>query len=489
MIYTNPIISCDFSDPDAIRVGEDYFLVASSFSFCPGIPVLHSKNLVDYKIINYVYDKIPISGYNTVKYGFGAWAPSIRFHDGVYYCLIPFPDVGIFVSSTTDPFKKWSQPELLIERCGLEDPCPIWVEDKCYVVVAFAKSRIGFNSKLAVYEVDCNLKTCLDDDYTVIYDGTATQPTIEGPKCYKIGDYFYVLAPAGGVRYGWQVALRSKSIFGPFEEKIVLKQNDTDINGPHQGALVDTPDNKYAFLHFRDMGAYGRVLYLEPVEFIEGWPIIGNATSPVKYGEYPVKVAAENDYRTNNLNTLDSPEWQTPANKQDNFFVWNKDFIQLNCCNSGDERLCFLPQLLTQKIRYFSFEVKIEASLNLINEGDEAGCFVLGNDYAFLSVIRQGQVHILRLTAGTIGKEETVLYERSIPDVDIESVCFAINAQNVDADNFSYTFSFNGTIYDYKFNGAPLRWTGARVGVYAKGAKNGGYARIKKFEQIEKIEL
>ena len=98
MKYNNPILQSDYSDPDVIRVGDDFYMVASSFNHVPGVPVLHSKNLVDWRIINYVYDEIPIDRFNEVCHGDGAWAPSIRYHNGLYYVMIPFPDEGIYVS-------------------------------------------------------------------------------------------------------------------------------------------------------------------------------------------------------------------------------------------------------------------------------------------------------------------------------------------------------------------------------------------------------
>ena len=115
----------DYSDPDVIRVNDDYFMVASSFNQIPGLPILHSKNLVDWRLVNYVYDKLPSPYYDTVRHGDGSWAPSLRYHDGIYYCMIPMPDDGIYESHTEDIYGKWSPLHLMIPKRGLEDPCPI----------------------------------------------------------------------------------------------------------------------------------------------------------------------------------------------------------------------------------------------------------------------------------------------------------------------------------------------------------------------------
>mgnify|MGYP000301143089 len=143
--YTNPILYTDYSDPDAIRVGEDYFMIASSFCNTPAVPLLHSKDLVNWKVINYIMDKLPFEYYDKPVHGCGTWAPAIRFHEGTYYVFIPMPDEGIMMCKTTDPWGKWSEPAYVRKVVGWIDPCPFWDEDgKAYMVTAFARSRIGF---------------------------------------------------------------------------------------------------------------------------------------------------------------------------------------------------------------------------------------------------------------------------------------------------------------------------------------------------------
>ncbi len=198
MRYSNPVIQSDYSDPDVIRVGPDFYMVASSFNHVPGVPVLHSKNLAEWRLVNYVFDRIPFPRFDEVQHGQGAWAPSLRFHNGKFYCLIPFPDEGIYVSETEDIYGQWSPLRPLLKGRGYEDPCPIWANGRCYVVFAFVKSRIGFNSKLAVFETDEELKTPAED-YKTVYDGHDIAPNIEGPKFYKRNGFYYILAPAGGV--------------------------------------------------------------------------------------------------------------------------------------------------------------------------------------------------------------------------------------------------------------------------------------------------
>lgn len=239
--YKNPILHTDYSDPDAIRVGDDYYMVSSSFTDTPGLPLLHSKDLVNWKVVNYCLPNLPYDKYFSPSFGDGVWAPSIRFHEGLFYVCFPMPDEGIFMVTASDPLGKWSEPTLLKKGPGLIDPCPFWDEDgNVYLVYAVAKSRYGCNNRLFLTKLSQDAlseisKPCL------IYNGEDYgHVTTEGPKLYKRNGYYYIFAPAGGVKPGYQLAMRSKDIYGPYEVKKVLEQKDTMINGPHQGAWVDT---------------------------------------------------------------------------------------------------------------------------------------------------------------------------------------------------------------------------------------------------------
>ena len=127
--YRNPVLYADYSDPDAIRVGEDYFMIASSFSNSPALPVLHSKDLVNWKVINYCLKHVPEFRYNNPLHGCGVWAPSIRYHEGTYYVCFPMPDEGIYMTTTKDPWGEWSKPVNIRPGAGWIDPCPFWDDD------------------------------------------------------------------------------------------------------------------------------------------------------------------------------------------------------------------------------------------------------------------------------------------------------------------------------------------------------------------------
>lgn len=235
--YINPVLHADYSDPDVIRVGDTFYMTASSFQTAPGLPILTSPDLVNWTIANYALEAVPPADvYAKPGHGNGVWAPSIRYHDGEFFIFWGDPDYGIFMVKTKDPLGKWEKPVLVKEGKGMIDTTPLWDDDgKAYLVNGWAASRSRMNSVLSVWEMEPD-GTRLIGNPVMVYDGAKHgDHTIEGPKFYKINGEYYILAPAGGVAQGWQVALRSKSPFGPYERKTVMEQGGTDINGPHQG--------------------------------------------------------------------------------------------------------------------------------------------------------------------------------------------------------------------------------------------------------------
>ncbi len=276
--FQNPILFADYSDPDVIRVGDTFYMTASSFNYTPGLPILVSKDLVNWQLVNYALDNIPEERYGIPRHSEGVWAPAIRFHEGMFYIYYGMPDEGYFVVRTKDPLGKWENPVCILEGKGLIDPCPFWDEDgRAYVIHGYAKSRIGFKSILGIFEMSPDGLSAISEDHFVFDGNDPEHPavTIEGPKVYKRDGFYYILAPAGGVRQGYQVALRSKNIFGPYEIRTVMHQGSTVINGPHQGGLVDTKSGQEWFIHFQDRGLYGRICHLQPVLWRDGWPVIG----------------------------------------------------------------------------------------------------------------------------------------------------------------------------------------------------------------------
>lgn len=291
--YQNPILCADYSDPDIVRVGDDFFMVSSSFNHVPALPILHSTDLINWTIINHVMDELPLPGYDRYQPGKGVWAPSIRWHDGKLWVCFSTPDEGIFICHTEDPWGKWSAPHCLREARGWIDPCPFWDDNgQAWLVHAFAHSRSGIKHKLQLFAMAPDASELLGEGQ-IIYDGCCDLPTLEGPKVYQRAGWYYIFAPAGGVENGWQTVLRARQMTGPWEAKNVLFQGNTSINGPHQGGWVEGEEGECWFVHFQDLHLYGRVVHLQPMSWgNDGWPRIGEQIGNCGVGQPVFTLAA-----------------------------------------------------------------------------------------------------------------------------------------------------------------------------------------------------
>lgn len=410
-MYRNPVLHADYSDPDVCVVGEDYFLTASSFNCTPGLPILHSKDLVNWKIVNYALKKVePVEYYNEARHGKGVWAPSIRFHEGVYYIYWGDPDFGIFMVKTRDPYGEWDAPVLVKAGKGMIDPCPLWDDDgRVYLAHAWAGSRAKFNSVLTVCELNKEGTKVISDPVLVFDGNDGVNHTIEGAKFYKRNGFYYLFAPAGGVVSGWQLVMRSKDVYGPYEARIVMAQGKTDINGPHQGGWVDTPAGESWFLHFQDKGAYGRVLHLNPMKWINDWPVIGvdkdgdGCGDPVsRYRKpktdktYPIETPVESDeFDTRKLGL----QWEWHANYQDVFgFTTNMGYVRIYGHELSPHFKNFweVPNLLMQKFPAEEFTATAKLKVSAKDDGQLSGLIIMGWDYSWIGVEKQGEKFLLK---------------------------------------------------------------------------------------------
>ena len=409
--YVNPVLHADYSDPDVCAVDGHYYMTASSFNCTPGLPILHSEDLVNWEIINYaIKDVEPLDFFSKPQHGKGVWAPSIRHHNGEFYIYWGDPDFGIFMVKTKDIYGEWDKPVLVKAGKGMIDPCPLWDDDgKVYLAHAWAGSRAKFNSVITVCEMNSE-GTAVVSNPVLAFDGNdGTNHTIEGAKFYKRNGYYYIFAPAGGVATGWQLVLRSRNVFGPYESKIVMSQGKTDINGPHQGAWVDTPSGEAWFLHFQDKGAYGRVLHLNPMEWKSDWPVIGVDTDgdgcgePVHEYRKPyidktvgiVTPAESDEFNSTELGL----QWQWHANYQDTFgFTTNMGYMRIYSHILSPEFVNFweVPNLLLQKFPAEEFTATTKLKVSAKDDGQMSGLIVMGWDYAYLGVEKSGEGFILK---------------------------------------------------------------------------------------------
>lgn len=495
-MYRNPVLHADYSDPDVCAVGEDYFLTASSFNCTPGLPILHSKDLVNWKIVNYALKKVePVEYYNEPRHGKGVWAPSIRFHEGMYYIYWGDPDFGIFMVKTRDPYGEWDAPVLVKAGKGMIDPCPLWDDDgRVYLAHAWAGSRAKFNSVLTVCELNKE-GTAVISDPVLVFDGNdGVNHTIEGAKFYKRNGFYYLFAPAGGVVSGWQLVMRSKNVYGPYEARIVMAQGKTDINGPHQGGWVDTPAGESWFLHFQDKGAYGRVLHLNPMKWINDWPVIGvdkdgdGCGDPVsRYRKpktdktYPIETPVESDeFDTRKLGL----QWEWHANYQDVFgFTTNMGYARIYGHELSPHFKNFweVPNLLMQKFPAEEFTATAKLKVSAKDDGQLSGLIIMGWDYSWIGVEKKGEKFLLKQAVckdaeqGNLEQVSTLAvlepsrkfeaglfpnYEREIYiRVHVDKGAYCRFSYSLDGKKFTEA----GTL----FKARQGKWIGAKVGMFS----------------------
>jgi beta-xylosidase len=522
--YRNPILYADYSDPDAIRVGEDYFMVASSFSNSPALPILHSKDLVNWKVVNYCLKHIPEFRYNNPLHGCGVWAPSIRYHEGTYYVCFPMPDEGIYMTTTKDPFGEWSEPVNIRPGAGWIDPCPFWDDDgNAYLVAGVAKSRIGYKSVLHIVRMRPDGMGIFGDEVK-IFDGNENgQITIEGPKMYKRNGYYYIFAPAGGVKTGWQTILRSQNPFGPYEYKVVLRQGDSLVNGPHQGAWVDTVTGEDWFLHFQDVYAAGRITHLQPMHWENDWPIIGINKEGNDYGEPVMQYVKPNIGKTaEELNDTDKYpvcepdttdefdtdkmmlQWQWNSNYDDSWYVTKTDaygkkvpdgsYIRLNALASTPLRpVSDYRNLLLQKWPAPEFECVTKMCVNGLENGDYAGIVSLGVEYGAVGIVKNFGEYSIRTVRGTqsfdceaayskedvkdypiakdtfADKEKTVYLRYTVKRTGTKDTKeMALAVKNVPVEEVTLEISFDGKAYEKQvsFTAKAGRWVGVKNGMF-----------------------
>lgn len=474
--YRNPVIFADYSDPDVIRAGRDFYMAASSFNCTPGLPILHSRDLVNWTIVNHAVKNLPAARYAQVQSGSGVWAPAMRHHVGRFWIFFPMVDEGIYVTTANDPSGRWSEPHLLLEGAGLIDPCPLWDDDgKAYLVHAYARSRTGVKHKLRVRPMAPDGSRVLGDGQ-IVFDDPTNHPTLEGPKFHKWNGYYYISAPAGGVATGWQLMLRSRNVYGPYQPRVVLEQGASDCNGPHQGALVDTPAGEWWFVHFQERQPYGRVVHLQPVKWRDGWPFIGvdrdgnGVGEPVERHRKPKVIGRSqrvavpqttDEFRVGQLGL----QWQWHANHDDAWYSlsarpgWLRLHARWADISSGLDKT---PHVLLQKFPAPAFAAETRVELNTA-AGVEAGLTVVGRDHwAALVVESRGGDHRVLLR---INREDVFAAPLRAARARLR---VAIN----DGGRCEFAFATGKARFrsiNVVFQAREGHWIGSKVGIYCSG--------------------
>ena len=507
--YQNPVLYADYSDPDVCAAGDDFYMTASSFNCIPGLPILHSNDLVNWSLVNYALPvQEPQEFFDKAQHGKGVWAPAIRFHNGEFYIYWGDPDYGIYLIKAKDPEGEWTKPVLVKAGKGMIDPTPLWDEDgKVYLIHAYAGSRSGVNSILVICELNAEGTEVISDPVMVFDGNDGKNHTVEGPKLYKRNGYYYIFAPAGGVATGWQLVLRSRNIYGPYESKIVMAQGKTTVNGPHQGGWVDTNTGESWFVHFQDQGAYGRVIHLNPMKWINDWPVIGADKDMDGCGEpvttykkpnvgrtYPVATPPESDeFNTRHLGL----QWQWHANKKDTYgFTTDLGYIRLYAGSLSKEFVNFweVPNLLMQKFPAEEFTATAKLTFTAKQDGEQAGIIVMGWDYSYLSVRKAGDKFILQQAVCKDAEQQNPEQVKELASFPVEYLKMPGFADNEWKTVYlrvkvtkgavcTFAYSLNGKKYTTvgdAFTARQGKWIGAKVGLFCVTPNDGnrGWADV-----------
>lgn len=468
--YVNPVLNADFSDPDVIRVGEKYYMVVSDFHFM-GMQVLESDDMVNWRYVSQIYHRLDEPGWNENQhYAGGSWAPAIRYHNGRFFVFFCTPEEGLYMSTAKDAHGPWAPLHLVKRVEKWEDPCPLWDEDgQAYL----GRSQHGAGP-IIVHRMSPDGKRLLDEGVTVY-----TGPVAEGTKFLKRHGWYYLIIPEGGVGQGWQTVLRARNIYGPYERQVVLEQGSTTVNGPHQGALVDTPDGQWWFYHFQETPVLGRVVHLQPARWLDDWLQVGvdldgnGIGEPVHRWQKPISchfsgVTLQVDDDFSDILGL---QWQWNHNPDDAHWslAERKGWLTLRALPADSLKAC--RNMLTQKVVGY----QSESTTLLTAKGDcYAGIFCSGKQFRGVGVCPQGifvEVNGERQIA--VKGSFSQLYLRVKDDCQSNSHQFFYSLDGV-------SFIPVGDVFSMRSG----YWKGIRVGLFCYGKD--GKAQFDKFEQVIK---
>ena len=484
--YRNPALLADYSDPDAIRVGDRYYMVASDFHFM-GMQVLESVDLVNWKLLSQIYSRFDLPGWDTNEhYAGGSWAPSIRYHDGRFYVYFCTPDEGLFMSSAADPAGPWDPLYCVKTAYHWEDPCPFWDEDG----QAYLGHSLWGAGPIILHRMSPDGRELLDDGVTVYWG-----PVAEGTKIHKWNGYYYLSIPEGGVSKGWQTILRSKDLYGPYERKIVLETGSTQVNGPHQGAIVDTPFGEWWFLHFQERDALGRVIHLQPMHWEDGWPVMGEdydgngVGEPVARWKKPVTAeatrrelpASSDDFKGGKLGL----QWQFNHNPEDDAWSVTRRNGRLAIDALQADTFREARNTLTQKMMGYQGSYTVRMDLGDLSDGQKAGLACMGRENFCIGVHRTPEGQELFF-------EKDGLVLDSLKVMKVKKLWFRLSFDVTSGeDGFRFLYSRNGKDFlpfGKAFAAHNGFWKGPRIALYSYNTgHSGGTAWFRDFRFAEDL--
>jgi len=388
--FTNPLMWGDWPDPDIIRVDDEFYFISTSMHYVPGCPIAKSKDLVNWTMAGYAIQRYEEDPRYDMKGGTlylnGSWAATIRYHNGLFYVGFCTPyglgiPKGHFSMCTAKDVKgPWTRtifPEYLY------DPGLLFDDDgKVYIVHG--------QSTLYVTELNTDALSVKGQPVKIIENTHQ-----EGSHFYKINGKYYILGAAGGTQ-GRQVCLRSDNIYGPYESKVVINDDSSyPGNGLHQGGMVQLKNGEWWSIIMQDRGPIGRVPHLEPISWVDGWPMPGKegkgvvtCQKPDVGSSYPVATPATSDeFNATELGL----QWQWNHNPDPEkwSFVDRSGYLRLKASKAID--LMNACNTLTQRVQGPTSEGIVEMDVRGLKDGNVAGFGVFQSPYAYIAVKQEGK--------------------------------------------------------------------------------------------------
>lgn len=471
--FTNPVIWGDYPDVDMIRVGEDYYMICSTFCLTPGIPISHSKDLVNWEIIGYAYDRLignnvyDMAGGKT-RYNGGSWAPCIRYHKGKFY-IFYYDNLGYFVTNVSNrPEGPYKQTLLY---CHLYDPSVLFDDDgKVYVVHG--------QNVIYVTEVSEDFTKVISPAKTVFSSFTGAW---EGSHIYKRDDYYYICNTAGGTP-GREYILRSKNIYGPYEVRELV---NTDANlsgcGLHQGGFIDLHNGDSWFFMFQDRVPAGRVPWLFPIKWEEGWPVLPSfenygRIAPTQRKPFPKANVLGLPFERGDEFSSDRLDlhWQWSHNPDNS--KWSlaerRGYLRLHAMQADS----WENARNTLVRRFIGPEMTAVTSLDIsaLKDGDVAGLCVWNKPYSYIGISKQeGKQYLVWTDNGQNIKKSEINIDKNI--------YFRVTGDNSSIARFEYSRDEKNWFRygeDFRMEFSGKTYLGNRFGLYCFHTGDGekGYA-------------
>lgn len=415
----NPVIFADVPDPSMIRVGDTYYMSSTTMHVSPGVPIMSSKDLVNWRLIGYTYDTLVSNDEMNLEngkstYGRGSWASSMRYHKGTYYVSTFSATSGkTHIYTTKNPEKEpWKEISF---RPSLHDNSLFFDDDgKVYMIYN--------NRRITLVELKDDLTGIKEGGTNQVIIEDATKPTQsigpsslgEGSQLFKVNGKYYLFNitwPRGGMRT--VVIHRADKITGPWEGRVALQ----DL-GVAQGGLIDMPDGTWYSYLFRDFGSVGRIPYLVPVKWEDGWPVLGvngkvpeNLNLPASKGLIPGIVHSDEFNRKKGDRALPLV-WQWNHNPDNRYWSLTKrpGYLRLTT-GRVDTSWLMAKNSLTQRTIGPVCTGSTSLDVSNMKDGDFAGFALLQKNYGLVGVRAEGNnktIVMINATGGNPVEAQTI---------------------------------------------------------------------------------